>query len=85
MATRGRKRGPATIPFPLRLRIDQRTDLEFLQDATDGSPPINGLIQLAIDRYIAAKLAEPDLRAAYQRRVNPRLQVLKDNPGTASE
>ena len=80
MGSRGRRKGPPTVAFPLRLKPEQRNDLEFLRASIDGAPPINGLIQLAIDRYVASKLADPDMRAAYERQRNPRLQVVRDAP-----
>ena len=46
----------------------------------DGAPPINGLIQVAVDRYIAAKLEDPVIRTEYERRLNPRLRVVREAP-----
>ena len=68
------------MPFALRLRLDQRDNLEFLRDCIDGAPPINGLIQVAVDRYFTYQLEEPAVRAAYERRASPRLQVVSDAP-----
>lgn len=81
MATKGRRKGPSTVPFALRLRPEQRRDLELLRELIDGAPPINGLIQLAVERYIASKLEEPSIRAEYERRLTPRLQVVRDASG----
>lgn len=81
MRPRGRRRGPPTVPFLLRLTPDQKSDLEFLRGFLDGAPPINGLIKAAVDRYITAKLADPDIRAAHERRANYRLQVVRDVSG----
>jgi hypothetical protein len=73
---RGRPRGEQTVAFPLRLRPEQKRDLEVLRQILEGSPPINGLIQVAIDRYVAAKLEDPAIRRQYEARLNPRLKVM---------
>lgn len=80
---RGRPKGEPTVAFPLRLRPDQKRDLELISEAIDGVPPLNGLIQLAVDRYVAAKLEDPVIRSAYERRLNPRLSMVKDSPKRA--
>jgi hypothetical protein len=84
VASRGRRKGAPTVGFPLRLRVEQKLDLEFLRQVIDGSPPINGLIQHAVDRYIALKLEDPAIRAAYERRTNPHLRVVRDLPRSPS-
>jgi len=73
---RGRPRGPTTVPQRLRLYPDQKRDLEILREILDGRPPLNGLMQDAVQRYIESKLQDPAIRAEYERRVKPRLHVL---------
>ena len=64
------------MTFSLRLTPEQKRDLEILKDLLDGQPPVNGLIQTAIRQYIEAKLSgDSALRKAYNRRLDPRLEV----------
>jgi len=78
---RGRPAGPETVAVPLRLFPDQKRDLLVLKEILDGRPPLNGLIQDAVTRYIEAKLSEPKVRAAYEERSQPRLRVVGPRSG----
>lgn len=73
---RGRPKGPKKILFPLRLLPEQKRDLQILSQISDGTPPLNGLIQDAIDQYLARKIADPRIRAEYDVRLTPRLKVI---------
>ncbi len=73
---RGRPKGRRKVPFPLRVYPEQRQALKILGEIMEGTPPVNGLIQEAIERFIDTKLADPALRARYDARVNPRLRAL---------
>jgi len=64
------------VAVPLRLFPDQKRDLLVLQEILDGRPPVNGLIQDAVTRYIEAKLREPAIKAAYEERAQPILSVV---------
>ncbi|SRR6266540_3956054 len=75
---RGRPKGPETVPFKLRLAPEQRRDLDVFHQIMDGHPSVNGLIQTAVQQYIDRKLKEdPNLRSEYDRRVSPRLRVVR--------
>ncbi len=73
---RGRPAGPRTVAVPSRLFPDQKRDLLVLKEILDGRPPVNGLIQDAVTRYIEAKLREPAIKSAYEERVQPTLSVV---------
>jgi hypothetical protein len=72
----GRPAGPKKAAFRLRLYREQMRDLKILHHVLDGEPPINGLIQTAVQRYIELKLKNPRVRAAYEAQVSPRLKVV---------
>jgi len=72
----GRPRGVETVAFPLRLKPDQKRDLEIIGSLLEGNPPVNGLIQTAVTQYIAAKLRDGSIRHQYEARLNPRLKML---------
>jgi len=78
---KGRPKGKATVKFLLRLRPDQKRDLDIVSGASDGAPPINGLISTAVDRYLAQKLLEPQVHAAHERTVKPYLRVVGPQDG----
>ncbi len=61
----------------LRIYPQQKKDLEILREILDGRPPLNGLMQAAIQRYIDEQLKDPGIRAEYDRRTNPKLHVIR--------
>ena len=73
---KGRPRGAPTVAFALRLRPEQKRDLEILCGILEGTPPLNGLIQTAIAQYVAAKLKDATFRRQYEAKLNPRLKML---------
>ena len=73
---KGRPRGAPTVAFALRLRPEQKRDLEIMSGILEGTPPLNGLIQTAIAQYVAAKLKDTTFRRQYEARLNPRLKML---------
>ena len=64
------------VPFALRMLPDQKRDLLILSSILEGAPPLNGLIQVAISRYVSAKLEDRELRNRYEAQLNPRLRML---------
>ncbi len=73
----GRPRGDATAHISLRVRPEQKRDLELLQLILDGKPSINGLIVTAVDRYIEQKLSEAQVKAMYDQMTAPKLRVIR--------
>lgn len=73
---RGRPRGPKKVQCSLRVSPEQKYSLKILSEIMEGTPPVNGLIQAAIERFIAYKLTDPVLRAEYNAKVKPRLKVM---------
>jgi len=73
---RGRPKGRRKVPFPLRVYPEQRQTLKILSEIMEGTPPVNGLIQEAIEQFIDSKLSNPSLRARYDARITPRLRAL---------
>lgn len=74
--SRGRPKGRRKVPFPLRVYPEQRQTLKILSEIMEGTPPVNGLIQEAIEQFIDNKLGDTALRAKYNARVTPRLRAL---------
>ena len=73
---RGRPRGPKKIPILLRVSPEQKRGLKILSELMEGTPPVNGLIQAAIEQFINRKLTDPVLRAQYNAKAAPSLKVL---------
>ncbi len=73
---RGRPRGHPTIDMHLRLTAEQKQSLEVLSRILDGCPPVNGLIQTAIEQYVTRKLQDAAIRKDYEARVGGRLRVI---------
>lgn len=73
---RGRPRGPKKIPILLRVSPDQKRALKILSEIMEGAPPVNGVIQAAIEQFINRKLTDPVLRAQYNTKATPRLKVI---------
>lgn len=69
--SRGRPRGPRTVRFPALLLPEQLETLALLSRELEGEPPVTGLIRLAVQAYIDAKLQDKALgdRIESQRRV----------------
>lgn len=73
---RGRPKGPSKVPFPLRLYPDQKRDLQIFSEIMEGGPPVNGLIQAAVQQFIDGKLRDPQIRVEYEARLSPGLRVM---------
>jgi hypothetical protein len=41
------------------LLLEQKEELDFLSDAMEGNPPVNGLIRAAVAQYLEPKFAHP--------------------------
>ncbi len=77
------KRGPGRPPGPRTKRTvallyeAQKRDLNFLSEHMEGQPTVTGLIREAVTAYVAEKLAQPNLREAYEQVEMKHLRVVR--------
>jgi len=72
----GRPKGPKLVGVLVRMLPEQKRDLGLLREILEGKPPVNGLIQEAVRRYIAHKLEDMHVREEFERRIQPSLKVV---------
>lgn len=75
-ARRGRPRGHPTVNVHLRLSVEQKRDLDILRKILDGRPSLNGLIQTAVEQFVARKLDDAAVLRDYEARLEGRLRVI---------
>ena len=78
---RGRPRGPRKISFHVHLLPSEKRDLDVLHEILEGNPSLSGLVQEAVRQYVSRKIDDPHIRAEYERRVRPSLQVIRAKHG----
>jgi hypothetical protein len=61
----------------MRITFEQKRDLQILGQVMDGHPSRTGLIQTAIDEYVAKKAADPVIGPKYANQLNrPGLKIV---------
>ena len=78
---RGRPRGARKVSVHVHLLPSEKKDLDVLHEVLEGNPTLSGLVQEAVRQYVGRKLDDPQIKAEYERRVRPSLQVMRTNHG----
>ena len=73
---RGRPPGPPQTQISVRLRDEHLRDLDILGKILDGRPARNGLIQQAIEEFVAKRLERPEVAEAFIHHATPGIRVV---------